>query len=170
MKKRINLFLIIIGVVLFLSVLAMMQFAILSYSTLWVKYLLMFSLLLFFIGFSKSFKKVTDINEANNCLNSANKSITKLCDNNIKKTNRMEFLLVTNVNNQLKNAVIYLTSAVDQYDLYSLKDNILMIKKIINHYRLEDSKKRTNDNLVIDKEIISDTIAEISQLQKDIGL
>ncbi|HKL74378.1 MAG TPA: hypothetical protein VJ903_05780, partial [Clostridia bacterium] len=118
MKKKLFNTLTLIGFISFALFIGLCLIEFFSFNSLWIKYVLLFSLLLLFIGLSNTFKKFTDYNEGMACLRRAVRSLNVIKGRDIRKIN---YVRIMSVKNQLVNAKLYIGNVVDKFDLYDLK-------------------------------------------------
>lgn len=162
MKKRFFNTLALIGLISFGMFLVLCLLEILSFNSLWVKYVLLLSLLILFIGLSNAFKKFTDYNEGIACLRRATKTLNLIKARDINKINYVRLL---SIKNQLNNAEIYIKNVVDKYDLYELRVDVARIEEIEHHYELDNRWKLTNDMILKDIEYITESMEKIKQIK-----
>jgi hypothetical protein len=140
----------------------LVSFQYLSFDFIWVKYVLLLSLLIMFIGLSNIFKKFTDYSESIACLNRAMRSINNIKHKDIQKINFVRFLKISN---QINNAIIYINNLVSDYDLYELKSRLLRLRGIKSHYSI-DSKTILDKELILeDLQYIEDTLENIKDIK-----
>ena len=155
MKKRFFNTLALIGLISFGMFLALCLLEILSFNSL-------LSLLILFIGLSNAFKKFTDYNEGIACLRRATKTLNLIKSRDINKINYVRLL---SIKNQLNNAEIYIKNVVDKYDLYELRADVARIEEIEHHYELDNRWKLTNDMILKDIEYITESMEKIKQIK-----
>lgn len=165
MKRKLNYFLIILGLCIVAVMLVFMFAEIIDFESLWVKYVLLFGLLLFFIGLSRVFKRATDLNNAIACLNGAKKNINKICEKSFKS--KKDIVRAASVHNQLRNAHIYLSGVVDKFDLYSLREKVKAIGEITENYSVEQMSEISCVNYEHNNELIEATLKDIEKIKKD---
>jgi hypothetical protein len=158
MKKRFSNTLALIGLVSFGLFLTLCLLGFLSFNSLWIRYVLLLSLLLLFIGFSNAFKKFTDYSEGVACLRRAAKTLNLIKGRDINKINYVRLL---SIKNQLNNAEIYIKNVVDKYDLYELRYDIAKIEEIEHRYDLSNRLNLTNDMIIKDIEDITESLEKI---------
>lgn len=154
--------LIIIGLALFATVLCFCLLGYLSFNALWVRYIMLLSLLIMFIGLSKAFKKFTDYNEGVACLKRAMYTLNLIKSRDINKINYVRLL---SIKNQLNNAGIYISNVVNNFDLYELKRNLKQLEIIERHYSLEKRVSLNKDIILTDIQNIEETYEKIKLIQ-----
>lgn len=162
MKRKFFNTLTLIGLISFALFLGLCLINVFSFNALWIRYVLLCSLLVFFIGLSNTFKKFTDFNEGRACLNRAYRSLNLIKGRDIKNIN---YVRVLSVKNQLNNAEIYLGNVADKFDLYELKSRLSGLEKIEHNYSIENKEQLTNDIILKDIEEIEKILAQLKAAQ-----
>ncbi|NLL56502.1 MAG: hypothetical protein GX242_04735 [Clostridiales bacterium] len=162
MKKRFFNTLALIGLVAFSLLLALSLLDILKFNSLPIKYLLLLSLLLLFIGLSQAFNKFTDYTEGVACLRRASKTLNLIKSKDIRKINYVRLL---SIKNQLNNAEVYLKNVVDKFDLYELGADLAQINDIKHHYDIGNKHKLSNEMMVKDLQEITKSLEKVSAIK-----
>lgn len=162
MKKKFFRTLILLGAIIFLITISLCFLDIISFSSLWVKYLLLLGLLFLFMGLSNFLKKFTDYRESMIALKHVIKTLNKIKNTEIDKINYVHIL---GIRNQLDNAVIYIGNMIDNYDLYELRDNLNQLNKIKLNYSVENKSNLTNETIEKDLIYINETIENIKYIK-----
>jgi hypothetical protein len=164
MKKQFFNTLAFIGLISFGLFLALCLLDLLSFNSLWVKYVLLISLLVLFIGLSNAFKKFTDYSEGISCLRRATKTLNLIKGRDIKKINYVRLL---SIKNQLNNAEIYIKNVVDRFDLYELRSDVARIAEIEHHYELDNRSNLTNEMMLKDIKDITESFEKIKFIKSN---
>lgn len=158
MKKKFFNTLSLVGLLIFVFFLLLALKEIISLQTLWVKYVLTLSALAMFVGLSNVIKKFTDYNEGMSCLKRVIKSLNFIKNTRVEKIN---YVRILSIKNQLNNAEIYLGNVVNNFDLHELKGNLAHLETIESHYHIDSKATLTNDIMENDSKYILETYENV---------
>lgn len=152
MKKKIFSSLVIFSLVILLATLVFIAFDIVNPLNLWVKYVILISLIILGLSLNFSFKKLTDFDETISCLKRAITSIEGI--NSASKATR--YVKILTIVSQLYNAITYLEDVIAAYELYPLRYDLGNLKVIKNRYELaqDNSDLLTKDLVLEDIDIL----------------
>ena len=159
MRKKLFKSLVILSLAILAAIIVLVFFDIINPALLWIKYLIMLSLIILGLSLNLSFRRLTDFDEAESCLRRARKSIEKINLSN-KATS---FVKLLSINNQLANAITYLEDVISSYDLYLLRYDLGKIVAIKEHYAQsgETSTLPSQETIIEDAEILKRTIEAV---------